>query len=60
MHHSPAEVSFCDEHVTSLKAAIVQDYDRYVGYLIKSDCMMNTYSSGKQTWKLAKKNMFSS
>jgi hypothetical protein len=47
MHHPPAEGSFCDEHLISLKAAIVQDYDRYMGYVKKSDYMMNTYSSDR-------------
>jgi hypothetical protein len=54
MHHPPVEGSFCDEHVTSLKAAIVQDYDRYMGYGKKSYYLMNTDSNGRQTWKLTK------
>jgi hypothetical protein len=58
MHHPPAAGSFCDKHITFLKAAIVKNCDRYMGYVKKSDCLMNTYFDGRQTWKLTKKIFF--
>jgi hypothetical protein len=39
MHCSPAEGSFCDEYGNGVKPAIVQDCNRYMGYVDKSDCM---------------------
>jgi hypothetical protein len=51
MHHLPAEGNFCDEHGNALKPAIVQDYNKHTGHVDKSDCMMNTYSISRQTWK---------
>jgi hypothetical protein len=41
-HHLPAEGNFCDEHGNTLKPATVQDYNRHMGYMDKTDCMINT------------------
>jgi hypothetical protein len=41
-HHHPAEGNFCDAHGNALKPAIIQDYNRHVGYVDKSDHIMNT------------------
>jgi hypothetical protein len=49
MLHPPAEGNFHDKHGNALKPAIVQDYNRHIGYVDKSDCMANTYSSSRQT-----------
>jgi hypothetical protein len=37
MHVSPAEGNFCDESKNALKPAIVEDYNRHMGYVDKSD-----------------------
>jgi hypothetical protein len=58
MHRSPAEGNFCDEHGNALKPDIVQDYNRHMGYVDKSDRMTNSYSIGRRTWKWTKKLFF--
>jgi len=43
--HSPLlEDNFCDEHGKAMKPAIIQNCNRYTGYVAKSDCIMNSYS----------------
>jgi len=50
--HSPAvEGNFCDEHGKAIKLATIQDYNRHMGYVDKSDLMVNTYSISRRTWK---------
>ena len=44
MHSPPSEGNFCDEQGKAVKPAIVQDYNRHMGYLNKSDHMTNSYS----------------
>jgi hypothetical protein len=51
MHHHPAEGNFCDEYGNALKPAIVQDYNRHMGYVDKSDRMTNSYSISRHTRK---------
>jgi hypothetical protein len=55
MHRSKAEGNFCDEHGNALKPAIVQNYNRHMGYVDKSDRMTNSYSISRRTWKWTKK-----
>jgi len=38
--HSPAKGSFCDEHGNNLKPAMIQNYNKYIWYVDKSDHMM--------------------
>jgi hypothetical protein len=58
-HHPSAEGNFCgDEHGNVLKPAIVQDYNRHMGYVDKSDGMTNSYSISRCTWKWTKKLFF--
>jgi hypothetical protein len=38
----PAEGNFCDEYGNAVKPAIVQDYNRRVVYVDKSDHMTNS------------------
>jgi hypothetical protein len=44
MNHPPAEGNFCDKHGNVLKPAIIQDYNRHMGYIDKSDSMTNIYT----------------
>jgi hypothetical protein len=44
IHEPPAEFHFCDEGGKTLKPAIVEDYNRHMGYINKSDRMANSYS----------------
>jgi hypothetical protein len=56
MHRSPAEGNFCDEHGNALKPAIVQNYNRHMGYVGKSDRMTNSYSISRHTHENGRKN----
>jgi hypothetical protein len=58
MHVSPAEGNFCDESGNALKPAIMEDYNRHMGYVDKSDRMANSYSISRRTWKWTKKLFF--
>jgi hypothetical protein len=58
MHRPPAEGNLCDEYGNTLKPAIVQDYNRQMGYVDKSDHMTNRYSISRHTWKWKKKLFF--
>jgi hypothetical protein len=49
------EGSFCDEHGKAMKPAIIQDYNRHMGYVDNSAHMTNSYSISRQTWKWTKK-----
>jgi len=44
MHSPPLEGNFCDEYGKTVKPAIMQDYNRHVEYVDKSDHVMNVYS----------------
>ena len=47
LHSPPLEGNFCDEHGKAMKPAIIQDCNRHMGYVDKSDCMTNSYSISK-------------
>jgi hypothetical protein len=55
MHSPPLEGNFCDEHGKAMKPAIIQDSNRHMGYVDKNDCMTDSYSISRQTWKWTKK-----
>jgi len=38
--------------------AIIQDYNRHMGYLDESDCITNYYCVSRWTWKWTKKLFF--
>ena len=40
-----------DEHEKALKPAVLQDYNRHMRYVDKSDHMMNCYSIRRWSWK---------
>jgi hypothetical protein len=58
IHVSPAEGNFCDESGNALKPATMEDYNRHMGYIDKSDRMANSYSISCRTWKWMKKLFF--
>ena len=60
MHSPPPECNFCDEHRKAVTPAIMQDYNRHVGYTDKPNCMMNSYSISRWTWKWKKEAILSS
>ena len=47
----PLEGNFCDEHGKAMKLAIIQDYNRHMGYADESDRMTDSYSISRWTWK---------
>jgi len=54
MHSSPLEGNFCDEHGKVVKPAIIQDCNRHVEYVDKSDHVTNIYSISRWIWKWTK------
>jgi hypothetical protein len=52
---SSVEGNVWDECGNAVKLAIVQDYNRHMGYTDKSDHMTNNWFINRQTWKWAKK-----
>jgi hypothetical protein len=55
MHCPTAEGTFCDKYGNALKPSTVQDYNRHMGYVEKNECMANSYSIIRRTWKWVKK-----
>ncbi|PSN50206.1 PiggyBac transposable element-derived protein 4, partial [Blattella germanica] len=55
IHNVPAEANFCDSHGN----ALIEDYNRHMGYVDKSDRMADSYSISRRTMKWTKK-LFSS
>jgi len=51
MHSSPLECNFCDQH----GKAVIQDYNKHMRYVDKSDCMTNSYSISRRTCIWTKK-----
>jgi hypothetical protein len=47
LHYPPGEGNFYDEHVNTLKLAIVQDYNRRMVYVGKRYCMTNSLSADR-------------
>ena len=58
LHSPPMEDHFCDERGKAIKPAIIQDCNRYTGYVAKSDCITNCYSISRWTWQWTKKLFF--
>ena len=58
MHSSSLECNFCDQHGKGMKLAIIQDYNRHMKYVDKSDHMTNSYSVSRRTCIWTKKLFF--
>lgn len=58
MHPAPAEGNFCNEHDNAVKPKILQDWNKHVRYIDKSDRMTDSYSISRLTWKWLKKLFF--
>jgi hypothetical protein len=58
MHCPSLEGNCCDECGKAVKPAIIQYYNRHMGYVGKSDCIANSSSSSQRTWKWTKKLFF--
>jgi hypothetical protein len=51
MHNPPAEENICDENGNAKKPAIVEYYNRHMGYVDKGDRMANSYTIICRIWK---------
>jgi len=58
MDPSPAEGNFCDNSNRPVKPHIVERYNRHMGYIDNSDCMVNSYSMSRRTFKWTTKLFF--
>jgi hypothetical protein len=58
MHASPDEGHFTDESGQAIKPRVVEDYNAYMGFVNKSDRMVNSYGIAPRTWKWTKKLFF--
>jgi hypothetical protein len=51
MHDPPVEGNFADESGRAIKPTVVEDYNTYMGFVDKSDKMVNSYGIARRTWK---------
>jgi hypothetical protein len=58
MHDPPVEGNFSDESGCAIKPTVVEDYNTYMGFVDKSDRMVNSYGISRRTWKWTKKLFF--
>jgi len=58
MHTPPVEGNFCDESGRAVKTSVIVDYNAHVGYVDKSDSVVNSYGIARRTWKWTKKLFF--
>jgi len=58
MHAPPVEENFTQESGQAIKPCVVEDYNAYMGFVDKSDRMVNSYGIARRTWKWTKKMFF--
>ena len=58
MHATLVEGNFTQESGQAIKPYVVEDYSPYMGFVDKSDRMVNSYGIARRTWKWAKKLFF--
>jgi len=58
MHAPPVEGNFTDESGQAIKPRVAEDYDAYMGFVDKSDRMVNRYGITRRMWKWTKKLFF--
>jgi len=58
MHAPPVERNFTQESGQAIKPRVVKDYNAYMGFVDKSDRMVNSYGIAHRTWKWTKKLFF--
>ena len=56
---SPVEGNFTHESGQAIRPRVVEDYNAYMGFVDKSDRMVNSYGTACRTWKWTKKPFFS-
>jgi len=58
MDPPPAEGNFCDDSKLPVKPHFVEQYNWHMGYTDNSDCMANSYSMSRRTFKWSIKLFF--
>jgi len=58
MHVPPVEGNFTDESGQAIRPRVVEDYNTRMGFVDKSDRMVNSYGIARRTWKWTKKLIF--
>jgi hypothetical protein len=58
MHAPPVEGNFTQESGQAIRLCVVEDYNAYMGFVDKSDRMVNSYGIAYRTWKWTKKLFF--
>jgi len=58
MHSSLVEGNFTDDSGNAITPRVVEDYNAYMGFVDKSDRMVNSYGIARRTWKWTKKLFF--
>jgi hypothetical protein len=58
MHTPPLNCNFRDEADSVVKHHVVEDYNAHMGFVDKSDGMVNSYGIVRRTWKWTKKLFF--
>ena len=58
MHAPPVEGNFTQESGQAIRPHVVEDYNAHMGFVDKSDRMVNSYGISRRTWKWTKKLFF--
>ncbi|PNF34414.1 hypothetical protein B7P43_G13948 [Cryptotermes secundus] len=58
MHPPPLDGNFRDESGRAIKPHVIEDYNAHMGFVDKSDRMVNSYGIARRTWKWTKKLFF--
>jgi hypothetical protein len=55
MHSPPKDGNFRDESGHVVKPHVIEEYNAHMGFVDRSDRMVNSYGIARRTWKLTKK-----
>jgi aryl-phospho-beta-D-glucosidase BglC (GH1 family) len=58
MHAPPVEGNFTDESGQAIRPRVVEDYSAHMGFVDKTDRMVNSYGIARRTWKWTKNSSF--
>jgi hypothetical protein len=58
LHAPPIKGNFTGESGQTIKPCVVEDNNAYMGFVDKSDRMVNSYGIAQRTWKWTKKLFF--
>ena len=58
MHAPPVEENFTDESGQAIRPRVVEDYNAHMGFVDKSDRMVNSYGIGPQNVEVDQETVF--